>query len=342
MLWDVFISYAREDRETIARPLANALSRAGLKVWYDESELKLGDSLGHSISRGISQSRYAIVILSPNFFAKMWPQGELDRLTTREPSSGRAILPIWHDVTLEDIKRFSPILANRLGVSTARGLDTVVGEILRVVRPEMTITFLLRQLSELLKTRKGKYILFLGAGATVSSGSKTTREIVTDIIEKYKLDSHDPWNSFCTFLRRKSENERFDILSKYFEDMEPSVGYKILARLIEEGYFRLILTTNIDYMLEEALKETKLVLNRDYFVCSVGEGREDILTRKLEDESMIRIVKLHGDYKSRILPFTEEETFQFNKEVEKHLKRLTKATGAKIAKRIFFVVIFSY
>ena len=183
---------------------------------------------------------------------------------------------------------------------------------------------MLERLAQLLKTRKGKYILFLGAGASLSSGGKTTNEIVADIVEKYKLDSRDPWNSFCTFLKRRGENERFDILSKYFEDMEPSAGYRILVKLIEEGYFRLILTTNFDYMLEGALKETNLFLNKDYFVCIVGEGKEDILTKKLEDESMIRIVKLHGDYKSRILPFTEGETFQFKEKLEECLKRLTK------------------
>ena len=79
--------------------------------------------------------------------------------------------------------------------------------------------------------------------------------------------------------------------------MSPSSGYKTLAKLIDEGYFRLILTTNFDFMLEKALKETKLILNKDYFVCVIGEGKERILTKKLENESMIRIVKLHGDYK---------------------------------------------
>ena len=59
--------------------------------------------------------------------------------------------------------------------------------------------------------------------------------------------------------------------------MSPSSGYKTLAKLIEEGYFRLILTTNFDFMLEEALKKRKLVLNKDYFICIVGEGKERIL-----------------------------------------------------------------
>jgi len=133
-MWDVFISHAWEDKETVARPLAEALSREGLKVWYDEFALTLGDSLRRSIDRGLAKSKYGVVILSPHFFAKEWPRRELDGLTAREASSGKTILPVWHNVTREDVERFSPVLADKLGVSTARGLDTVIQEILRVLR----------------------------------------------------------------------------------------------------------------------------------------------------------------------------------------------------------------
>lgn len=136
-MWDVFISHAWEDKEAIARPLANALAKAGLRVWYDELTLTLGDSLRRSIDRGLAESKYGIVILSPQFFAKSWPQRELDGLTAREVSSGKTILPVWHNVTREDVEQFSLILADKLGVSTAGGLDNVVREILRVVCPEL-------------------------------------------------------------------------------------------------------------------------------------------------------------------------------------------------------------
>lgn len=134
MDWDVFISHAWEDKEDIARPLAGALRRAGLRVWYDEFTLTLGDSLRRSIDRGLAQSRYGVVILSPHFFAKEWTQYELDGLVEREVRSGKTILPVWHGVTGEDVRRFSPTLANKLAVSTTKGLDVVVEEILRALR----------------------------------------------------------------------------------------------------------------------------------------------------------------------------------------------------------------
>lgn len=67
MEWDLFISHASEDKEKIARPLAEALRKEGFKVWYDEFTLKIGDSLRRSIDYGLANSRYGLVILSPNF-----------------------------------------------------------------------------------------------------------------------------------------------------------------------------------------------------------------------------------------------------------------------------------
>jgi hypothetical protein len=134
MEWDIFICHAGEDKEAVARPLAAALGQAGYRVWYDELTLTLGDSLRRSIDQGLAHSRYGIVVLSPNFSAKEWPQRELDGLTAREISSGKTILPVWHNITREDIVRYSPVLADRVGISTARGLDIVVQEVLRVLR----------------------------------------------------------------------------------------------------------------------------------------------------------------------------------------------------------------
>jgi hypothetical protein len=130
-MWDIFISHAWEDKEDIARPLAEALTAAGLRVWYDEFELTVGDSLGRSIDRGLNDSRYGVVILSPHFFAKEWPQKELDGLSAREIQSVKVILPVWHNVTYDDVLKFSPRLADRLAVHTDKGLAEVVRQLLR-------------------------------------------------------------------------------------------------------------------------------------------------------------------------------------------------------------------
>jgi hypothetical protein len=134
--WDVFISHASEDKDGFVRPLAELLSARGLKVWYDELTLTLGDSLRRSIDKGLAQSRFGIVVISPDFIRKEWPQRELDGLVAKEVASGKAILPIWHGVTYNDVVAFSPPLADRLAVSSAAGLEKVANQILRAIQPE--------------------------------------------------------------------------------------------------------------------------------------------------------------------------------------------------------------
>lgn len=81
--FDVFISHASEDKDEIVRPLAHALKQQGLDVWYDEFELRLGDSLRRKIDAGLARSTFGIVVLSQAFFKKDWPNYELDGLVTR-------------------------------------------------------------------------------------------------------------------------------------------------------------------------------------------------------------------------------------------------------------------
>src|SRR5713101_4545514 len=97
--WDVFISHASEDKNTFVRPLAIALRNLGVSVWYDEFSLCLGDSLSRSIDKGLASSRYGLVVISPDFIRKPWPEYELRGLVSREIGEDRVILPIWHGVT---------------------------------------------------------------------------------------------------------------------------------------------------------------------------------------------------------------------------------------------------
>jgi hypothetical protein len=133
--YDLFLSHASEDKETIARPLYTALAAAGVSVWFDEAVLELGDSLRRKIDEGLTKCRYGVVILSPRFFKKQWPQRELDGLVARETtSSEKAILPIWHELDRNTILRYSPPLADRLAGRSEEGIPSLVEKILRVLR----------------------------------------------------------------------------------------------------------------------------------------------------------------------------------------------------------------
>ena len=88
-----------QDKDAVARPLAELLGQRGVSVWFDEATLTLGDSLRRSIDRGLSECTLGIVLVSPAFLAKEWPQRELDGLMARETATGRkAIVPVWHEV----------------------------------------------------------------------------------------------------------------------------------------------------------------------------------------------------------------------------------------------------
>lgn len=134
MEWDVFISHASEDKTDVALPLAECLRAEGIRVWLDSFELTVGDSLRQSIERGLAGSRFGIVIISPEFLKKHWPQAELDGLAARETAGVKVILPVWHRVDEAIVRAQSPMLAGRLAVTTNKGVEHVTSELLRAIR----------------------------------------------------------------------------------------------------------------------------------------------------------------------------------------------------------------
>jgi hypothetical protein len=136
--WDVFISYAREDRESLVEPLARNLERLGVRVWYDQLSLSTGDSLTESIDRGLEQSVFGVLVISPTFLAKKWPKYEAASLLKREKVGDTMIILIWHNVEYEQVCEWSPELAERLPVrSKDRSLMAITMEIIKLVRPDI-------------------------------------------------------------------------------------------------------------------------------------------------------------------------------------------------------------
>jgi DNA-binding beta-propeller fold protein YncE len=132
---DVFISHASEDKEAIARPLAAQLRQDGFTVWFDEYELVLGDSLRAKIEAGVSHSQVGVVILSHSFFAKSWSRWELSGLTARHIAGEQnVILPIWHELELDDVRSYSAPLADLVAVRSGDGVPAVADAVGRVVR----------------------------------------------------------------------------------------------------------------------------------------------------------------------------------------------------------------
>lgn len=125
-IYDVFISHASDDKDEVVRPLAEGLVGEGLRVWYDEFELRIGDSLRRKIDSGLARSRFGVVVLSHSFLAKNWPQYELDGLVTREMTGEQVILPLWHRITKSEVMGRSPSLADKVARNTS---DSTIEEI---------------------------------------------------------------------------------------------------------------------------------------------------------------------------------------------------------------------
>ena len=131
--WDVFISHASEDKDEFVRPLAQALQTHDLSVWFDEFTLTVGDSLRRSIDRGLARSRFGVVVISPNFLDKEWPQKELDGLVAREIDGTKVILPVWHNISADRIRSYSPMLADRIATRSSDGLHRVVDDLTEAI-----------------------------------------------------------------------------------------------------------------------------------------------------------------------------------------------------------------
>jgi hypothetical protein len=132
--YDVFISYASEDKDGVASPLAHTLRDKGLTVWFDEFEMKIGDSLRRKIDKGLAGSRFGIVILSQYFLKKGWTNYELDGIITRSITGEQVVLPIWHNISKQEVINFSPSLADKLARNTAmHTLEEIAEEICEVI-----------------------------------------------------------------------------------------------------------------------------------------------------------------------------------------------------------------
>jgi hypothetical protein len=131
-----FICHAFVDKKAIARPLAERLRAEVGTIWYDEYSLRVGDSLRESIENGLKRSDRCVIILSKAFLKNQgWAKREFDSIYTREIiERKKVILPVWVDVSRNNLYQYSPILADRVGVLWSEGLDSVVTKLAKSLR----------------------------------------------------------------------------------------------------------------------------------------------------------------------------------------------------------------
>lgn len=119
--YDVFVSHAWEDKEGFVDEFVAELEKLGIKVWYDKQRIKWGDSMRARIDDGLKKSKFGIAVISPDYIAdgKYWTKAELDGLFQLESVNGKMLLPIWHNITKQQVMNYSPIIASKLAMTTA-------------------------------------------------------------------------------------------------------------------------------------------------------------------------------------------------------------------------------
>lgn len=135
--YDVFISHAWEDKESFVEKFVGELEKLNIKVWYDKSAIKWGDSMRAKIDEGLKNSKFGIVVISPNYIAegKYWTKAELDGLFQMESVNGKVLLPIWHNITKQEVLNYSPIVANKKALSTGNmTIDEIAKEVFEILK----------------------------------------------------------------------------------------------------------------------------------------------------------------------------------------------------------------
>lgn len=116
-LRDCFLCHAWPDRQRAAKDLDDALKTAGVKTWFSELDLGLGEPMMRTIDRGLANSRIGLVLVTPNFIKGLANQGVADKELSAL-LAGNRLVPIVHETTYEELRNVSPLLASRTGLDT--------------------------------------------------------------------------------------------------------------------------------------------------------------------------------------------------------------------------------
>ncbi len=119
--YDVFISHANKDKLDIVEDLYKSLDRLGVNIFYDKEEIEWGDNWKDRIIQGTEKSEFAIIVISNNFFGREWTEIELKNFLNRQNRSGqKIILPILHNITIEQLGEKYPAVADIQAISSEK------------------------------------------------------------------------------------------------------------------------------------------------------------------------------------------------------------------------------
>lgn len=114
--YDSFLSYARIDGAEVAAELRDELEDLGVAVWFDEVAIAPGRSQSLQMDAGLRKARSGIALLTPAYLTgRFWTERELGALLRKE-----TLIPVLHNVSFEDVGKYSGILPDLAGFTTER------------------------------------------------------------------------------------------------------------------------------------------------------------------------------------------------------------------------------
>ena len=117
--YDVFISHANKDKKDLVEDLYNSINKLGINIFYDKASLDWGDKWKEKILEGTSKAEFAIIVISENFFDREWTEIELTEFLTRQNNAGqKIILPVIHNISMDDLKKKYPAVADIQAISS--------------------------------------------------------------------------------------------------------------------------------------------------------------------------------------------------------------------------------
>ena len=196
---------------------------------------------------------------------------------------------------------------------------------------------------------KGVYALLLGSGLSRAAQIPTGWEITLDLTRRVGvLEGAEPqadwaaWHqlrfgeepSYSKLLDALSDTsaERRSILHGYIDPSEtdldtgarqPTKAHHAIARLVRDGYVRVIVTTNFDRLLENALREAGVEP-------TVIKSEDDLAGAIPLPHARCFILKIHGDYLDTRLRNTDAELGQYGDVQNRLLDRIFDEHGLVI------------
>lgn len=177
----------------------------------------------------------------------------------------------------------------------------------------MATSYSLQRLAQMLKLRRGSslepYQLLLTSAISFTPALFQSIGGLAD------------WYAFRTYIQGYGHADRINILRNALRTTEHMEGYSSLARLIANGYFSTIMTTNLDTRLEEALGHEGLKQS-DFQTLVVGRDTSEYIARSFNTQARgILIVKLHGSLNEDVLSSHFPDFFELHSDIRQNVKR---------------------